>query len=133
MSQMQQTASSDSTATAMSADMPGAWQPVCALDDIWPNMGVCALVEDSQVKDRQIAIFRMQDDLLYAIDNYDPQSDANVLSRGIIGDLGGEHVVASPIYKHHYQLRTGICVEDADICLRTYPVELRDGTVWVQV
>jgi nitrite reductase (NADH) small subunit len=125
---MQQTASSDSTAAAMNADASGAWQLVCALDDIWPNMGVCALVED-----RQVAIFRMQDDLLYAIDNYDPQSDANVLSRGIIGDLGGEHVVASPIYKHHYQLRTGICVEDADICLRTYPVELRDGAVWVQV
>lgn len=130
MSQMQQTALSDSATpqTAMPADRSVAWQPVCALDDIWPNMGVCALVEG-----RQVAIFRMQDDLLYAIDNYDPQSDANVLSRGIIGDLGGEHVVASPIYKHHYQLRTGICVEDANICLRTYPVELRDGQVWVQV
>lgn len=126
MSQLQQTASFNDA--SRSTPLSGTWHAVCALDDIWPNMGVCALVED-----RQVAIFRMQDDLLYAIDNYDPQSDANVLSRGIIGDLGGEHVVASPIYKHHYQLRTGICVEDADICLRTYPVELRDGTVWVQV
>ena len=128
MSQLQQTASSDSTTTQPATSTDGVWQPVCALDDIWPNMGVCALVED-----RQVAIFRMQDDLLYAIDNYDPHSDANVISRGIIGDLGGEHVVASPIYKHHYQLRTGICVEDADTCLRTYPVEVRDGVVWVQV
>ncbi|MGY1489510.1 nitrite reductase small subunit NirD [Methylobacillus pratensis] len=129
MSQLQQSASSRSAIEqmSMSADMTGAWQPVCALEDIWPNTGVCALVNG-----RQIAIFRMHDDVLYAIDNHDPHSDANVLSRGIVGDLGGEPVVASPIYKHHYQLRTGVCVEDADTRLDTYPVELRDGAVWVQ-
>lgn len=129
MSQLQQTASSPSAIgqMSMSTDMPDAWQPVCALEDIWPNTGVCALVEG-----RQVAIFRMQDDVLYAIDNHDPHSGANVLSRGIVGDLGGEPVVASPIYKHHYQLRTGVCVEDADTRLDTYPVELRDGTVWMQ-
>ena len=31
---------------------------------------------------------------------------ANVLSRGLVGDLQGERVVASPIYKHHFSLRT---------------------------
>lgn len=129
MSQLQQTASSPSAIgqMSMSTDMPDTWQLVCALEDIWPNTGVCALVEG-----RQVAIFRMQDDVLYAIDNHDPHSGANVLSRGIVGDLGGEPVVASPIYKHHYQLRTGVCVEDADTRLDTYPVELRDGTVWMQ-
>lgn len=126
MSQLQQTASlSDATHPTT---LPGTWHPVCALEDIWPNMGVCALVEG-----RQIAIFRMQDDLLYAIDNFDPHSDANVLSRGIVGDLAGEHVVASPIYKHHYRLRTGVCVEDDSVRLNTYAAELRDGAVWVQV
>ncbi|MFL9608481.1 nitrite reductase small subunit NirD [Methylobacillus sp. Pita2] len=129
MSQLQQTASSRNTIEqmSMSAGMEGAWQPVCALEDIWPDTGVCALVEGHQV-----AIFRMKGDVLYAIDNHDPHSGANVLSRGIVGDLGGEPVVASPIYKHHYQLRTGICVENAATRLTTYPVELRDGAVWVQ-
>ncbi|MGQ2965078.1 nitrite reductase small subunit NirD [Methylophilus sp.] len=130
MSQLQQAAVSENTATpaAISHTNTGTWHAVCALEDIWPNTGVCALVEG-----RQVAIFRLQDDLLYAIDNYDPHSDANVMSRGIVGDLGGERVVASPIYKHHYQLSTGICVEDADIRLHTYAVELRDSAVWVQV
>ena len=130
MSQLQQATVSDSKANqaAISTATSGTWHAVCALDDIWPNTGVCALVES-----RQVAIFRLQDDQLYAIDNYDPHSDANVISRGIVGDLGGERVVASPIYKHHYQLSTGICVEDADIRLQTYPVELRDAAVWVQV
>ncbi|MFD1123613.1 nitrite reductase small subunit NirD [Methylophilus flavus] len=130
MSQLQQAAVSDNTANqaAISTAASGTWHAVCALDDIWPNTGVCALVEG-----RQVAIFRLQDDQLYAIDNYDPHSDANVISRGIVGDLGGERVVASPIYKHHYRLSTGICVEDADTRLQTYPVELRDAAVWVQV
>ncbi len=127
MSQGQQAVALDA-AMNQSTSQIGVWHTVCALEDIWPNMGVCALVEG-----RQIAIFRLQDNQLYAIDNYDPHSDANVLSRGIVGDLSGERVVASPIYKHHYQLRTGVCVEDASISLKTYPVELREDTVWVQV
>ena len=44
---------------------------------------------------------------MYAIGNYDPASDANVLARGIVGDIGGEIVVASPIYKQHFSLRHG--------------------------
>lgn len=129
MSQVQQTAAPGAAVQPQmsSPDLAGTWQHVCALEDIWPNTGVCALVEG-----RQIAIFRMHDDVLYAIDNHDPHSGANVLARGIIGDLGGEPVVASPIYKQHYQLRTGICVEDAGTRLTTYPVELRNGAVWVQ-
>jgi nitrite reductase (NADH) small subunit len=130
MSQSQQAAVSETTANpaVISNKLTGTWHAVCALEDIWPNTGVCALVDG-----RQVAIFRLQDDLLYAIDNYDPHSDANVMSRGIVGDLGGERVVASPIYKHHYQLHTGICVESADVRLPIYAVELRDATVWVQV
>ena len=42
---------------------------------------------------RQIAIFRVGD-AIYALDNYDPHSEANVLSRGLVGDLNGEPVVA---------------------------------------
>lgn len=113
-------------APALTATAP-AWQPLCALDDIWPDTGVCALLGR-----RQIAIFRLASGALYALDNHDPHSGANVLSRGIVGDLGGEPVVASPIYKHHYALRTGQCLESADTCLRTYPVEVRDGMVWLQ-
>ena len=41
--------------------------------------------------------------LLYAIGNYDPAGDANVLSRGIIGSVNGQTVVASPLYKHHFE------------------------------
>ena len=103
------------------------WHRICAVEDIWPDTGVCALIGQTQ-----IAIFRLADGSLYALDNHDPHSGANVLSRGIVGDLGGEPVVASPIYKHHYQLRSGICIEAPETRLRTYPVAVRDEVVWVQ-
>lgn len=103
-----------------------AWQRICALDDILPQTGVCALVGQ-----RQIAVFRLADDSLYALDNHDPLSGANVISRGIVGDLGGEPMVASPIYKQHYALRTGTCLEASTPALQTYAAEVRDGAVWL--
>lgn len=99
--------------------------PVCALDDILPGAGACALVDG-----RQIAIFRLGD-AVYALDNFDPAGAANVLSRGIVGDMEGEAVVASPLYKHHYSLATGRCMEDATQSVNVYPVRVMDGRVWV--
>ena len=102
------------------------WVAVCQLDDIVPNTGVCALVGE-----RQVAVFRLDDDRVYAIDNHDPYSRANVLSRGIVGDLKGELVVASPVYKQHFNLMSGQCLEDADVRVPVYPVRVEAGTVWV--
>lgn len=59
---------------------------------------------------------------IYALDNRDPFSGANVIGRGIVGDLKGELVVASPIYKQHFRLTDGQCLEDATRRLRTWSV-----------
>jgi NAD(P)H-dependent nitrite reductase small subunit len=96
---------------------------ICRLDAIVPNTGVCALVDG-----RQVAIFRV-DERVHAIDNFDPFSKANVLSRGIVGDLRGELVVASPVYKQHFSLTTGQCVEDPDVRVTVHPVAVEDGYV----
>ena len=104
-----------------------AWTAICALDDILPQSGVCALVGG-----RQIAVFRAGE-ALYALDNFDPASGASVLSRGIVGDLNGETVVASPLYKHHYSLQTGRCLEDTGESVNVYPVRAMDGRIWVSV
>ena len=89
-----------------------AWRSVCAFDDVLEDSGVAALIDG-----RQVAIFRVGD-AIYALDNFDPHSGANVLSRGIVGDINGEPVVASPVYKHHFSLATGRCIEDADQSVR---------------
>jgi len=105
----------------------GHWVAVCRLADIVPNTGVCALV-----RGRQIAVFRLDDDSVYAIGNHDPFSRANVLSRGIVGDLKGELVVASPVYKQHFSLATGQCLEDPGVRLAVFPARIEGDTVQVQ-
>lgn len=102
------------------------WRPVCALEDVLPDTGVAALIDG-----RQVAIFRVRD-AVHGIGNLDPASDANVLARGIVGDLGGQIVVASPIYKHHFNLITGQCLEDAALSVPTYLTQVIDGHIWVR-
>ncbi len=104
------------------------WVAVCRLEDIVPNTGVCALVGE-----RQVAVFRLDDDSVYAIDNHDPFSRANVLSRGIVGDLKGEVVVASPVFKQHFSLATGQCLEDPGVRLAVFAVRIEGDAVLVQV
>jgi nitrite reductase (NADH) small subunit len=103
------------------------WTAVCALDDIVPDSGVCALVGG-----RQVAVFRVGADQVFALSNHDPFSKANVLSRGIIGDIKGELVVASPVYKQHFRLATGQCVEDDSVRVETFPVRVSNNTVEVE-
>lgn len=104
------------------------WVAVCKLTDIVPDTGVCALVNG-----RQVAVFRLSDDSVHAIDNLDPFSKANVLSRGIVGDLKGELVVASPIYKQHFSLLTGQCLEDADVRVGVHAARADGDTVSVKI
>jgi nitrite reductase (NADH) small subunit len=107
----------------------GQWQDVCRVDDLQPDSGVCALVAG-----RQVAIFYMpKDKAVYAINNYDPFGCANVLSRGIIGDLNGQPVVASPLYKQHFNLQTGVCLEDETVTIPAYAVRIKNGSVQVSI
>jgi len=99
---------------------------VCRLDDIVPDTGVCALVAGEQV-----AVFRIQE-RIFAVGNRDPFSGANVLSRGIIGDLGGEVVVASPVYKQHFSLLTGRCLEDDAVRIPVYAARVEEGCVVIE-
>ena len=102
------------------------WVEVCSYEAVYPDTGVCALIQG-----RQVAVFRLSDGTLHAVSNYDPFSGANVLSRGIVGDRHGEPKVASPIYKQTFNLRTGVCYEDAGVRLDVYRVRRRRGVVEV--
>ena len=101
------------------------WSAICNLTDIGQMLGVRALVGGDQV-----AVFRVNEGL-FAVDAIDPFTNAAVLSRGIVGDLQGQLVVASPIYKQHFNLETGVCLEDPEVALKTYQVRERDGVVEV--
>jgi NAD(P)H-dependent nitrite reductase small subunit len=110
----------------MSGPTESHWQTICPVDDLVPGAGVCALVAG-----RQIAVF-LVDGQTYALDNFDPGSRANVLSRGLTGDLQNERVVASPIYKHHFALATGRCIEDPTFSVSSYSTRVVDGMVQIE-
>lgn len=102
------------------------WQVVCRSEDVVPGTGVCALVSG-----RQVAIFRStRDQALYALDNFDPIGKANVLSRGIQGSIGDRLVVASPLYKQHFALDTGECLEE-EVAIPVYHVREQNGLIEV--
>ena len=104
------------------------WTRVCAVADLTPDRGVAALVDGEPV-----AVFRLStcDDDVVAIANVDPFSGASVLSRGIVGSKGDVITVASPIYKQRFDLRTGACLDDPTMRVRTHDVRVVDG--WIEV
>ena len=104
------------------------WITVCEKSDLPRNAGLCALVNG-----KQLALFYSKKlDRVFAIGNYDPIGKANVLSRGIIGSIGETVVVASPLYKQHFDLCTGKCLEEPGVSVPAYPVEVTDDWVRVQ-
>jgi nitrite reductase (NADH) small subunit len=94
---------------------------ICRHSDLIPNSGICA-----DVTGQQVALFYLPNEspCVYAIGNWDPIGKANVLSRGIVGDIGGRLIVASPLYKQHFDLVTGECLDNSDISVPVYAVEL---------
>ncbi|MDF0729945.1 nitrite reductase small subunit NirD [Pseudomonas entomophila] len=95
------------------------WQAVCQVQDLVAGSGVVAWLDGAQV-----ALFYLPGQGLYAVDNRDPRSGANVIGRGLVGSLGGELVVAAPLYKQHFSLRDGRCLEDPAQALRVWPARI---------
>lgn len=101
------------------------WISVCESDAIAPNTGVCA-----KVGNLQIAIFfSKRTNSLHAISNYDPIGKANILSRGIVGCINEILCVASPLYKQHFCLTTGQCIENPEYSLPIYEVRNNNGII----
>lgn len=110
---------------------------ICRMSALQPNRGVAALLPDGS----QVAVFRTHDNdthdndthdnEVFALSNVDPFSGAAVLSRGIVGDRNGVPVAVSPVYKHAFELRTGVCVDDPTVSVPVYQVCVKDGIVRV--
>ncbi|MFL6157149.1 MAG: nitrite reductase small subunit NirD, partial [Marmoricola sp.] len=118
-----------------SAGMSGSgWVGVCTKRQLVPERGVAVLVGDQQV-----ALFRVTgpdgSEFVYAVGHRDPFADANVIARGIIGSVGNgqdqRDTVASPMYKHVFDLRTGECLTDPSERLPVYRTWIAGGVVYV--
>jgi len=103
--------------------MDGAtsWLHVCALDDI-PVPGARVL----RAPGGDIALFRPAADRVFALADRCPHK-GGPLSQGIVSGDG----VTCPLHGWHIQLDSGqACAPDVG-CARTYPVQLREGQVWL--
>ena len=104
------------------------WTTACAYDRLIPCRGVGVLLPDGT----QVALFRLDDGSLRAVDNIDPFSGAAVMSRGIAGDRSGRSCVQTPIKKQAFALDDGVCLDDAAVALPVYRTRMTaDGDVQV--
>ncbi|WP_187488565.1 nitrite reductase large subunit NirB [Duffyella gerundensis] len=101
------------------------WSAICPPETIPAQAGIGA-----RLGNHRIALFRF-DGALYALDDIEPGTQASVLSRGLLGDVAGEPVLISPLYKQRFRLRDGQSLEQADRRLRCWPVKEQGGMVWV--
>ena len=113
--------------TLLDRPLTYVWVPVAPVARLTPDRGVAALVDGWPV-----AVFLVADGAIHVIDNIDPCSGANVLSRGLVGDVDGVPAVASPLYKQRFELTTGRCL-DADVTVRVHDAHVIDDVVHVRL
>ena len=101
-----------------------AWLRVCAIDEI-PVLGARVLQRE---EGGDIAIFRPATDRVFALADRCPHK-GGPLSQGIVsGDT-----VTCPLHGWNIALDSGqACAPDVG-CARRYPVQLRDGHVWLSL
>lgn len=114
----------------MSAECNSEWLTVCKPSDLVPEAGIAVWTKAGPV-----AIFHLPDspEQVFAISHYDPLGGANVLARGIVGDIQGEPVVASPLYKQHFSLRSGQCIENEGVTVPAFRVRINGDRVELQL
>lgn len=105
------------------------WLAACREEDVPAEGGACVLLEGEQ-----IAIFRFaRRSEWYATQNLCPHKYQMSLSRGMTGSSGEtcEPKVACPFHKKTFSLRTGDCLSGEEYRIRTYPVRVKGGRVYV--
>ena len=122
----------DNLPETITSGSPSHWASLCKQDDLVEKSGVVAWYEGNQIALFYLPETEGKSSRVYAIDNHDPFSNANVIGRGIMGDLKGHLVVASPLYKQHFRLEDGQCLEDPAVRLRTWDARLEGGKVQIK-
>jgi len=115
------------------------WVAVCTKQQLIPERGVAVLV-----RDQQVALFRVTGtdhltgepaDFVYAVGHRDPFAGANVIARGIVGSVGQgaahRDTVASPMFKHVFDLATGECLTDPAGRLPVYRTWIAGGVIYL--
>ena len=103
------------------------WISVCKTSDVPENGGVCALVHGEQIAIYNFTRLKKW----YATQNLCPHKQQMALSRGMIGTQGDEPKVACPFHKKTFSLESGGCLSGDDFTIKTYPVKVEKGEVFI--
>lgn len=107
------------------------WVLACYADDVPENGGACV-----KHGDEQIAVYNFsRRGEWFATQNLCPHKQQMVLSRGMIGSAGAacEPKVACPFHKKTFSLLTGECLSGEDYQIKTYPVKVENGRVYIGI
>ncbi|MFI8514905.1 nitrite reductase large subunit NirB [Streptomyces sp. NPDC085460] len=91
---------------------------VAGVEFLEPGRGRAAVLPDGT----EAALFKDAEGAVYAVGNRDPYSGADVIANGIMGSRDGVPVVASPMHKQEFDLRTGASLDDPGVTLPLLPV-----------
>jgi nitrite reductase (NADH) small subunit len=109
-------------------ELTTTWVAACEVEDLEPGWGEVALLAGHQV-----ALIRIDDQEVYAVDHHDPHTGAPVIARGIVGSRRDRPTIASPLHKEVYDLGTGECFSDGVLALRTYRTRIVGGMIEVEL
>ncbi|RYY34800.1 MAG: nitrite reductase small subunit NirD [Sphingobacteriaceae bacterium] len=105
------------------------WFAACRVEDAVHNGGVCVKHEDSQIA---LFYFTRRNEW-YATQNECPHRRQMALSRGMIGSAGDEPKIACPFHKKTFSLTTGECLSGGECAIKTYPVKVENGLVYIGI
>lgn len=103
------------------------WHLACHVEDAIENGGVCVKLGDEQIA---LFYFKRREEW-YATQNECPHRRQMALSRGMLGSSGEEPKVACPFHKKSFSIRTGECLSGDECAIKTYPVKIEDGRVYI--
>ncbi|MBL8345349.1 MAG: non-heme iron oxygenase ferredoxin subunit [Rubrivivax sp.] len=109
----------------MTNDMGPGWSDAAAADDVWDGAGI-----EAQAGGRTVALFRSGEQV-FATDPLCTHGNAR-LCDGFVEVDAGKASVECPLHQGRFDLADGrpLC-EPVTEPLRTYPVRVEGGRVWV--
>ncbi len=108
----------------MSTKIDMQWLKACRIEDAIENGGVCLKLNNEQVA---LFYFARRNEW-YATQNECPHKRQMILSRGMLGETPK---VACPFHKKTFALDTGECLSGEECAIKTYPVKVENGSVFI--
>ena len=105
------------------------WQMACKVEEVPEDGGACTLISGEQ-----IAIYNFsRRGEWFATQNLCPHKQQMALSRGMIGTTLDEPKVACPFHKKTFSLKTGACLSGDDYQIKTYPIKVENGEIFIAI